>query len=197
MEPSTVSRRVLEVAMSQTRRLCLCTLLVGAAALAAGQSGRSSDARATAENPGKDATEASTSGALEPCRLLTGEQVTTVLPEHDDGFAAKRGGSLIEGVDAYQCSYSSASGDLLTVILNVAVDADRFEKIKPSGFAMGSDARELEVGDGGWLRGEEDDMKVTVLKGLTVIDLELLAADAGQKGDALVELARRVASKAP
>ena len=76
-------------------------------------------------------------------------------------------------------------------------DADRFEKIKPSGFAMGSDARELEVADGGWLRGDEDDMKVTVLKGLTVVDLELLAADAGQKGDALTELARQVASKAP
>jgi hypothetical protein len=40
-------------------------------------------------------------------------------------------------------------------------------------------------------------MKVTVLKGLTVIDLELLAAAAGQKGDALVELARQVASRAP
>jgi hypothetical protein len=59
-----------------------------------------------------------------------------------------------------------------------------------------SDAREVAVADGGWFRGEEDDMKVTALKGRTVIDLELLAPGAGRKGDALVELARQVAAKA-
>jgi hypothetical protein len=188
---------VLEVAMTQVRRVSFCALLAGVVTLAACGSGGSADARAAEEKPRADATEPGASGGLQPCRLLTAEQVAHVLPEHDDGFVAKEGGSLIEGVDAYQCSYSNPAGDLLTVVLNVAVDADRFEKIKPSGFAMGSDARELDVADGGWLRGEEDDMKVTVLKGLTVIDLELLAADAGQKGDALVELARQVASKAP
>jgi hypothetical protein len=187
----------LEVAMTQARRVCFCALVAGVVALGACSSGQTSGSGAAEEKPGAKATEAGTPGALQPCRLLTGEQVARVLPDHDDGFVAKQGGSLIEGVDAYQCSYSNPPGDLLTVILNVAVDTERFEKIKPSGFAMGSDAKELEVADGGWLRGEADDMKVTVLKDLTVIDLELLAADAGQKTEALVELARQVASKAP
>jgi hypothetical protein len=151
---------------------------------------------------GKDAprpvaTDSGGGGAVQPCQLLGAEQVATVLPGHDEGFVAKEGGSLIDGVDAYQCSYSNPDGDLLTVILNVAVDGERFEKIKPSGFAMGSGARKLDVADGGWLRGEEDDMKATVLKGHTVIDLELLASDAGQRKDALVDLARAVAAKAP
>jgi hypothetical protein len=182
--------------MTQARRVSSCALLAGVVALAACSSGRSA-ARAAEEKPGAEATEAGGPAALQPCRLLTGEQVARVLPEHDDGFVAKQGGSLIEGVDAYQCSYSNPPGDLLTVILNVAADAERFEKIKPSGFAMGSDAKALEVADGGWLRGEADDTKVTVLKDLTVIDLELLAADAGQKTEALVELARQVASRVP
>lgn len=183
--------------MTRGRRVSFCTLLAGVVALGACNSGGNAQTRAAEEKPRAEATEAGASGALQPCRLLTGEQVARVLPEHDDGFVAKEGGSLIEGVDAYQCSYSNPAGDLLTVILNVAVDAERFGKIKRSGFAMGSDAKELEVANGGWLRGEAGDMKVTVLKDLTVIDLELLAADADQKTEALVELARQVVSKAP
>jgi hypothetical protein len=46
---------------------------------------------------------------IKPCELLTSEQVTTVLPGHDEGYVAKDGGSLIEGVDSYQCSYCNDS----------------------------------------------------------------------------------------
>ncbi len=132
------------------------------------------------------------SAGLKPCELLTNDQVTTVVPRHDGGFQVHAGGSLIQGVDAYQCSYSNESLDLLTVILNVAVDDRRFSQIKPDPSAYGK-ATKLDIADGGWLRGEDDDMKVTVLRGRTVIDLELLAADAREKTDAIVELARSVA----
>jgi hypothetical protein len=109
---------------------------------------------------------------------------------------AKAGGSLVEGIDTYQCSYTNEQSDLMTVVLSVAVDEDRFSTLKPSSLTMGS-AREVDVGDHGWVRGEPDDMKVTVLKGLARIDVELMAADAGGKSDALVDLARVVTSRAP
>jgi hypothetical protein len=187
--------------MKKTEQLLAACLLLAGLALPGCHSGKGGGEGA-ADASGKEAppaarAESGGSGAVQPCQLLTGDQVATVLPEHDEGFVAKDGGSLIDGVDAYQCSYSNPAGDLLTVILNVAVDGDRFEKIKPSGFAMGSSARELDLADGGWLRGEDDDLKATVLKGHTVIDLELLASDAGKKKDALVELARAAAAKAP
>jgi hypothetical protein len=56
-------------------------------------------------------------------------------------------------------------------------------------------SRQVAVGDGGWLRGEDDDVKLTAIKGRTVIDLELMAPHARDKADALVELARVVAAK--
>jgi hypothetical protein len=45
--------------------------------------------------------------AIAPCDLLTAEQVATVLAGSDEGMAVKTGGSMIDGVDAYQCSYSN------------------------------------------------------------------------------------------
>jgi hypothetical protein len=40
-------------------------------------------------------------GALEPCALLSAEEVSTVLPGHDGGFVAKDGGSLVDGINTY------------------------------------------------------------------------------------------------
>jgi len=40
-----------------------------------------------------------------------------------------------------------------------------------------NDAKKI---DGGWIRGDDDDMKVTVMKGRAVLDLELMAP--GAKG---------------
>ena len=64
-----------------------------------------------------------------------------------------------------------------------------------AGGSLIREGRKVDVGDGGWLRGEDDDMKLTAVKGRTVIDLELMAPKARDKADALVELARAVAAK--
>jgi hypothetical protein len=169
--------------------LSLCLLgLLGAGCSGGQQAGGTPDS-------GKDETASSVQAGggsgLKPCGLLSSDQVATVLPGHDGGLQVKAGGSLIEGVDAYQCSYSSGDADLLTVILNVAVDEERFEKIKPSSFGM-SDAKKVDIADGGWVRGDDDDVKVTAIAGHTRIDVELMASGAQGKSNALVELTRQV-----
>jgi hypothetical protein len=126
--------------------------------------------------------------ALDPCKLLSKAQVETVLPGNDGGEIAHSGGSLIAGVDAYQCSYTSKDIHIFTVIVNVAVDDRRFDEIKPH--FMSGEATKVPVGDGGWLRGEPDDMKLTAVKGRSMLDLELLSPDAGKKGSTLVTLAQ-------
>jgi hypothetical protein len=147
----------------------------------------------SAGSTGKVSGEAPAAG-IQPCKLLTAEQVATVLPNHDGGMVAHAGGSLIKGVDAYQCSYSNAVPNIFTVVLNVAVDDERFKEIKPSR-SFHSDDKKIDAGDAGWVYGSDDDMKVEVLKGRTVIDLELLAPRARGKSDALVGLARAVAQQ--
>jgi hypothetical protein len=47
---------------------------------------------------------------------------------------------------------------------------------------------ELNIGDGGWLYGDPDDLKLKAIKGYTVIELELTSENAEKKGDALVEI---------
>ena len=146
-------------------------------------------------NSSKDSkSERSNSTGIAPCELLTPDQLETILPGHDEGFVAHAGGSLIKGVDSYQCSYSADNGGLFTVILTVAVDDKRFEKIKPDHWLYSKD-RKVNVGAGGWLFGEEDDMKLKAVKGHTVIKLELLANNAKDKADALIELASAIAQK--
>ena len=132
--------------------------------------------------------DASAVASIEPCKLLSKEQVATVLPNHDGGFVAHAGGSLIKGVDAYQCSYSDPNDHIFTVVVNVAVDDKRFADIKPHFFS--GEATKVPVGEGGWLRGEPDDMKLTAVKGRAVLDLELLSPTAKQKEQALVALAK-------
>jgi len=133
------------------------------------------------------------SAQLDPCKLLTRVQVATVLPNPDGGSVTHSGPSLIEGVTAYQCSYLDPAFNLFTVVLNVAVDDKRFAEIRPS-FSM-TETTKVQVADGGWLRGNPNDMKLAAVKGLTVIDLELMAPGAGQKGPALVALGNAIAGK--
>lgn len=54
-------------------------------------------------------------GPLDPCTFLTRQQVETVLPGHDGGMVIHSGGSLVAGVDAYQCFYSNQAADVFTV----------------------------------------------------------------------------------
>ena len=138
--------------------------------------------------PSAAATGVARAHALDPCKLLTRQQVETVLPKNDGGTVAHAGGSLIAGVDAYQCSYMNDATNIFTVIVNVAVDDRRYSQIRPHFSA--DEATRVAVGEGGWLRGTADDLKLTAVKGRSVLDLELLAPDAGAKRSALVALAQ-------
>ena len=103
----------------------------------------------------------------------------------------------MKGVDSYQCSYSDEAYNLFTVIVHVAATKDDFDWIKPRE-SIGDDykdARKLTAGDGGWLYGSPDDLKVEIVKGFTVIELNLSLENAGEKGDALVELAKILINK--
>jgi hypothetical protein len=120
--------------------------------------------------------------------------VSTVLPKADKGFVAADGESLIKGVKSYQCSYINPDTQLLTVIVTVAADDASFAKIAPSP-SRHEDHRKIAIADGGWVYGQDDDLKIAVIKGRALIDLELMAPGAQQKADQLVELARAVAQK--
>ncbi|OGU76341.1 MAG: hypothetical protein A2V93_06340 [Ignavibacteria bacterium RBG_16_34_14] len=99
----------------------------------------------------KEETKNTNSGDIVPCELLTAEQVETVLPGSDEGYTTMSGGSLMEGVDSYQCSYTNDKFDLFTVIVHVAVTGKDFDWIKPKESIRDSyeDARDLNIGDGG------------------------------------------------
>jgi len=133
-------------------------------------------------------------GTIEPCKLLTPIQVATVLPNNDGGTVTNSGGSFMKGVDAYQCSYGDRKTSLMTVILNAAKDKENFSWIKPSE-GEHRDHRKIDVGDAGWVYGSPDDLKVEVVLGLTVIDLELMAPGAQGKSAAMIELARVIAQR--
>ena len=138
------------------------------------------------------------SAPFAPCDLLTHDQVASVLTDSDNGFVAKDGGSLIDGVDTYQCSYSNPAGDLFTVVVHMAVDKSRFERIKPNASTLHmvhTDAKDVAVGDGGWMLGESNDMRLKAIKGFSLIELELQTSDAGAKSDALIAVAKAIAEK--
>jgi hypothetical protein len=155
------------------------------------------------DGSGQDAQTAAADGSdIEVCELLTNEQVSSVLPGHDGGFVAASGAPVSEGISSYQCSYSAHRTDdfdLLTLVLTIASDPDDFEQwVRPRRSSREEgypDLRDLEIGDGGMLFGDQDDMEVEVWNGLTLISLELTAPGAKSRSDALVDLAAVVAAK--
>lgn len=173
---------------------CIGLMFLGVAAAFAACGGAeqgSSSARAEA-----DVAEPSGSG-VQVCNLLSSEQVSSVLPGHDGGSVTHSGGSLLKGVDAFQCSYTVISGAdlrLLTVILNVASTAELFDTIKPSGSAHEKEEA-VSIGDGGWSWGAEDNWKVSVMKGRTLVDLELMAPNAKARAAQLLGLAKTIVDK--
>lgn len=180
-------------------RLRALFYLVATAVLAGGCGGgtppESTPAAAPANAPAKAPSSASESSAgIEPCELLSAEEVASVLPDASTGMTTHSGQSLIEGVDAYQCSYTNPAGDLLTVILNVAVDDARFAEIRP-GSAVRENREPVEAGDEGWMSVAADEVKVKAIQGRAVIDVDLMASDAAGKATQLVALAEAVASK--
>jgi hypothetical protein len=132
------------------------------------------------------------------CRMLTAEQVSTVLPGHDGGMVAHSGGSMMEGVDSYQCSYTSEEGGefrVFTLVVSIASSEQLFSKIKPSGFLYGDD-KKIAIADGAFIGDKmEGEVKVTVIKGLKKAELDLLVPEAHSRSAELVELAKVVAGK--
>jgi hypothetical protein len=134
------------------------------------------------------------SAPIEPCKLLTDDQVRTVVPDLKGSFVAANGESLTKGIESYQCSYVNERAQGLMVILTIAVDDDHFKQIKGSSSSH-ADAQKVDVGDVGWLSAKDGGLNVTVHKKRTVIDLTLNTQDAPQKSKGLTELARAVAAK--
>lgn len=144
-----------------------------------------------------DEAEATGGDGLAVCDLLTDAEVAGVLPDHDGGIITADGGSLIEGIDTYQCSYTAQGDDatdfdLLTVIVNVAATPELFDEVRPSPGAkrdIYDNFTEIQAGDGGFTYGEPDDTMVDVWQGTTLVSLELLSDEAGMRGEQLVALA--------
>lgn len=132
-----------------------------------------------------------------PCLLLTGEQVTTVLPGHDGGGVMQSSGSLMKGVDSSQCSYTRVEGtdmQLFTLVVHRAHDAAAFDAIKPSS-SLHEDDEAVQAGDAAWVYGDAQDLKLKMLKGQSIVELELMTPDAATRKGAIVELARVLAGK--
>jgi hypothetical protein len=166
-------------------------------ALALALPGCGGEGQGTATGQESVAVESAGGPGLDVCILLSPEQVSTVVPGHDEGTVTQSGGSLLKGVDAYQCSYAAIAGNdirLLTVVLNVASGAVLCAEIKPSGWRYEREEA-ISLGDGGWSRGDTDNWKITVMKGRTLIDLELIAPTAQEQSAQLLELARSIVGK--
>jgi hypothetical protein len=129
-----------------------------------------------------------------PCSLLSKLEVQSVVPGTEDGMVMHSGGSLIKGVDSYQCSYMDMSGPALTVIWHRAADAALFEEIKPDFSLIGS-ARDVDVGNRGWIIERDSNVKVTAIVNHTKLELQLMSDDARKHSARVVELARKVAAK--
>lgn len=154
---------------------------------------------------GADDTEGDTAAdsALAVCDLLADADVSQVLPGHDGGIVTADGGSLIEGVDTWQCSYTAQGGDpadfdLLTVVVTRASTPEQFEQVRPSAAAKRetySQFSETEAGDG-YVYGEANDTMVDIWQGTTLVTIELVADDAAQRATQLILLAGKALAAA-
>lgn len=132
------------------------------------------------------------------CRMLSAAQVASVLPGSDSGSVTQDGGSLIEGVDSYQCSYTAVRGaevDLLTLIVTVAADDARFAQIEVSGFAFDEDDA-VAVGNSGWKKDDNaDEYEIVANKGRSVLRINLMAPGAQGRSEQMLALAQAVAAR--
>jgi hypothetical protein len=171
-------------------RVGVCSVLGGLAACGGGADGASDS-----EDAGD---------GLAVCELLTDAEVAEVLPDHDGGIVTADGGSLIEGVDTWQCSYTArganaADFDLLTVIVTVASTVELFAEVQPTAGVkrdIYANFTEIQAGDGGFSYGEPDDTMVDLWQGTTLVSLELASDDAAAHADRLVTLASAVLANA-
>lgn len=134
-----------------------------------------------------------------PCELLTRDQVATVLPEPDAGFATARGRSLLPGVRNFQCSWSNPATDSFYLVFEIAENDAAFESIKPkerAAYVRDLGAREPGIGEESWIYEDRDgSLRFKIVQNRKVIDLHLESADAPSRESALVELGRIVAER--
>jgi len=138
------------------------------------------------------------SGKIFPCKLLTSEQVNTVLPDNDGGYLAHSGGSLIKDVDSYQCTYSNDKWEMFSVYVTVAPNKNLFFKIKHDVSVLKmlyKNFHKIKVGDKAWIYGDSESTEVLVEKGYKIIHLKLNSANAGKKEKSLINIASVIAHK--
>jgi len=132
------------------------------------------------------------------CKLLTREQVDTVIPGNDGGQVRDASeAALLTDVDIEFCRYFHIEGmdmkylDLL--VYRASSDAG-FEQISIGKWAHQGSSRALDIGDVGFLldMSEQNEMVATASKGKTVFELKLNAEDAAAKSEQLIDLARIV-----
>jgi hypothetical protein len=150
-----------------------------------------------ADSSAEDDAGAAAGDRLGVCDLLADAEVAEVLPGHDGGIVTADGGSLIEGVDTYQCSWTArgeapADFDLLTVTVTIASTPELFDEVRPAAGVrrdVHDDFGEIDAGDGGFTYGEPDDRMVDVWQDATLVSLELVSDEAGTHADRLISLA--------
>jgi hypothetical protein len=129
---------------------------------------------------------------IAPCNLLKSEQVEGILPGHDGGHSPLSGGSLMDGIDSYQCTYTNDQSEILLVLLHVAADKAKLDWIKSHSVSL---TKEISIGDGGWISTDATEIKLVATKGLKVVKLQLISSKAEQKNDRLIELASDLLEK--
>ncbi len=140
------------------------------------------------DNSGKD----KSGGDTAPCELLNSEQVESILPGHDEGYSPLSGGSLMDGIDSYQCTYTNDQSGILLVILHIAADKEKLDWIKSHSVSL---TKEINIGDGGWISSDTTEIKIVATKGLKVIKLQLISSEANKKKDKLIKLASDLLTK--
>lgn len=135
----------------------------------------------------EDGTDKNTPGEeTAPCELLNSEQIESILPGHDDGYSPLTGGSLMAGIDSYQCTYTNDQSEILLVLLHVAADKEKLEWVKSHTVSL---TKEINIGDGGWISSDTTEVKLVATKGFKVIKLQLISPKATQKTDTLIKIA--------
>ena len=147
----------------------------------------------------KDSAVAGTGDPVDPCHLLTGAQVATVLHDPDSGFATARGRSLLPGVRNFQCSWSNPADDAFYLVFEIAADDAAFDAIKPTeraAYVRDLGAREPGLGEESWIYEDRDgSLRFRIVQNRKVIDLHLESADAPLRESALIDLGRIVAER--
>jgi hypothetical protein len=193
--------------MTNLRNLLLA---IGVATLVAscgggGTTNGASDEKAGASSEGSSATAMQGQNGSDEqggaCKLLSQEQVDTVIPGNDGGTEMDASeAALLTDVEVQHCRYLHVEGTnlkYLDLLVYEASSDEGFEQINIGKWAHQGSSRALDFGDLGFLidMSDQNEMMATAEKGRTVVELKLNADDAPAKSEELIELARTVVGK--